>query len=79
MLNRYVPAETVQVVSLDQCVLVLLETPGKGLLFSKPLARNGSTDKAQIYGEISLEYGPEIMHGKITVLTTSAPAGGGGA
>lgn len=79
MLNRYMPADTVQVVSLDQCAPVLLETPGKGFLFSEPLARTGSTDKAQIYGEISLEYGPEIAHGKVTGLTTAAPAGGGGA
>ncbi len=56
MLNRYMPADTVQVVSLDQCAPVLLETPGKGFLFSEPLARTGSTDKAQIYGEIGLEY-----------------------
>jgi hypothetical protein len=46
-------------------------------LFSEPLARTGSTDKAQIYGELSLEYGPEIAHGKITGLTTTPPAGGG--
>jgi hypothetical protein len=77
MLNRYMPADVVQVVSLDQCAPVLLETPGKGFLFSEPLARTGSTDKAQIYGEIGLEYGPEIAHGKITGLTTTVPAGGG--
>jgi uncharacterized protein DUF5309 len=71
MLNRYMPADTVQVVSLDQCAPVLLESPGKGFLFSEPLAKTGSTDRAQIYGEIGLEYGPEIAHGKITGLTTS--------
>ncbi|GGN28893.1 hypothetical protein GCM10011609_85490 [Lentzea pudingi] len=46
-LNRYMPADTVQVVSPDQCALVLLETPGKGFLFSEPLTRTGSTDRAQ--------------------------------
>jgi hypothetical protein len=45
MLNRYQPAATVQVVGLDQCSPVLLETPGQGLLFSGPLAKAGATDK----------------------------------
>ncbi|WP_026424677.1 SU10 major capsid protein [Actinokineospora inagensis] len=71
MLSRFMPADTIQVVSLDQCAPVLLETPGKGFLFSEPLARTGATDRAQIYGEIGLEYGPEIAHGKITNLTTT--------
>lgn len=55
---------------------LLSETPNKGFLFSEPLAHTGSTDKAQIYGEISLEYGPEIAHGKVTGLTTAARTGG---
>lgn len=76
MLNRYMPTDTVQVVSLDQCAPVMLEKPGQGFLFSEPLAKTGSSDRAQIYGEISLEYGPEIAHGKITGLTTG-PTGGG--
>ncbi|SDC25659.1 SU10 major capsid protein [Actinokineospora iranica] len=72
MPSRFMPADTVQVVSLDQCAPVLLETPGKGFLFSEPLAKTGAIDRAQIYGEIGLEYGPEIAHGKITGLTTAA-------
>jgi hypothetical protein len=43
-------------------------------LFSEPLAKTGSTDKSQIYGEFGLEYGPEIAHGKIAGLTTAVPA-----
>lgn len=78
MLNRYMPTDTVQVVSLDQCAPVMLEKPGQGFLFSEPLAKTGPSDRAQIYGEISLEYGPEIAHGKITGLTTG-PTGEGGA
>ena len=71
-LNRYMPADQVVAISLDQCAPVFLETPGRGFLFSEPLAKTGSTDRAQIYGEIGLEYGPEIAHGKITGLTTTA-------
>lgn len=76
MLNRHMPTDTVQVVSLDQCAPVLLKKLGQGFLFSEPLVKTGSTDRAQIYGEISLGYGPEIAHGKITNLTTG-PTGGG--
>lgn len=79
MLNRYMPADVVQVVSLDQCAPVLMEKPGQGFLFSEPLAKTGSTDRAQIYGEIGLEYGPEIAHGKITGLSTGPTSSGGGA
>lgn len=71
MLNRYMPSDAVEVGSLDQCAPVLLETPGKGFLFSEPLAKTGSVDKAQIYGEIGLENGPENAHGKITGLTVA--------
>jgi len=74
VLNRYMPLDTVAAVSLDQCAPVFLETPGRGFLFSEPLAKTGSTDKAQIYGEIGLEYGPEIAHGKMTGLTTTGVA-----
>ena len=73
MLNRYMPADTIEVVSLDQCAPVLLESPGKGFLFSEPLAKTGATDKAQIYGEIGLEYGPENAHGESTGLTVAVP------
>ncbi|WP_447006697.1 SU10 major capsid protein [Saccharothrix isguenensis] len=37
---------------------------------SEPPAKTGSSDRAQIYGEICLEYRPDIAHGKITGLAT---------
>ncbi|MFE0021913.1 DUF5309 family protein [Amycolatopsis sp. NPDC059021] len=73
MLNRYMPADTVVVASLEELAPVFLRVPGKGFLFSEPLARTGSADKFQIYGEVGLNYGNERAHGKITGLTT-APA-----
>lgn len=72
MLNRYMPADQLAVVSLEQCAPRLLEIPGKGFLFQEALAKTGSADRTQIYGEIGLEYGNEKAHGKITGLTTSA-------
>lgn len=71
MLNRFVPADTVLVVSLDQCAPRFLEVPGKGFLFVEPLAKTGASDKSQLYGEIGLAYGSEKAHGKITGLATS--------
>ena len=44
--------------------------PGKGFLFQEPLAKVGSADRTQIYGEIGLEYGSEAAHGKITRLAS---------
>lgn len=71
VLNRYVPADTVLVASLEVCAPVFLEVPGKGFLFEEPLAKTGSAEKRQIYGECGLKYGWEGQHGKITNLATS--------
>jgi hypothetical protein len=71
MLNRYVPSDTLLVVSLEVCAPVFLEVPGKGFLFQEPLAQTGSSVKYQIYGECGLEYGWEGQHGKIINLATS--------
>lgn len=72
MLNRYMPTDTVAVVSLEQCQPAFLLVPGKGFLFVEPLATQGSAQRSQIYGEIGLEYGNEMAHGKITGLADSA-------
>jgi hypothetical protein len=70
MLNRYMPANAISVVSLEQCAPVFLRVPGKGFLFVEPLSKTGANDAFQIYGEIGLRYGNERAHGKITGLTT---------
>lgn len=67
MLNRWMPADTLAVVSLEDLAPRFLEIPGKGHFFAEPLAKTGSADKVQIYGEIGLEYGNERKHGKLTV------------
>ena len=67
MLDRYAPADTLAVVSLEECKPAFLEIPGKGHFFAEPLAKTGASDKVQIYGEIGLNYGNERKHGKITV------------
>lgn len=69
MLNRYMPAKTLVIASLDKCKPVMLEVPGKGVIFSEELSRTGASIKYQIYGEVGLEYGSELFHGKITGAT----------
>src|SRR5690554_3905386 len=67
MLSGWMPADTLAVVSLEGLAPRFLEIPGKGHFFAEPLAKTGSADKVQIYGEIGLEYGNERKHGKLTV------------
>jgi hypothetical protein len=74
MLNRYMPADTVVVASLDELAPVFLRIPGRGFLFTEPLAKTGASDRYQIYGEVGLRYGNERSHGKITGLTTTPAA-----
>lgn len=72
MLNRYMPADDLAVVSLDECAPQFMLIPGKGFLFVEPLAKQGAADRSQIYGEVGLKYGNEKAHGKITNLATTA-------
>src|SRR5690606_5848603 len=67
MLNRYMPADTLVVASLEDLAPVFLRIPGKGHFFVEPLAKVGAAERVQIYGEIGLKYGHEARHGKLTV------------
>ena len=69
MLNRWYPTGQVGVVNLGVCNPVFLNVPGKGHLFVEPLAKVGASEKYQIYGEVGLEYGPEVYHGAIKDLS----------
>ena len=73
MLNRNMPADQLAVVSLEMCFPVFLEIPGKGHMFLEELAKVGASTKYQIYGEIGLEYGNQIAHGKITNVVAELP------
>ncbi|MGD6750986.1 SU10 major capsid protein [Streptomyces sp. BH105] len=71
MLDRHMPVDQVAVVSLEQCMPVYQEIPGKGHFFAEPLARTGAKDRTQLYGEVGLNYGNERTHGKITGLAVA--------
>ena len=65
MMDRSMATDELVLVSLEQCAPVFLEIPGKGYLFEEPLARTGSAERYQIYGEATLKYGNEKSHGKL--------------
>lgn len=65
VVNRWFPAGKIGVIDLSVCRPVFLDVPGKGHLFVEPLAKNGAADRYQLYGEVGLEYGPEVYHGVI--------------
>lgn len=71
VVNRHMPTDTIGVFQMDVIHPVWLPTPGKGAMFTEPLAKTGSAEKVQIYTEVGLEYGLELWHGKITGLATA--------
>lgn len=68
MLSRVIPKHKLILASLEQLAPVFLKHPEKGHLYAEPLAKAGSADKVQIYGEVGLEYGNEAAHGYLTGL-----------
>ncbi len=75
-LNRHLDVETVLFLNLDVLAPCFLPIPGKGHFFLEPLAKSGSYDRQQLYGEIGLKYGPEGWHAKVENfdgVTASAP------
>lgn len=69
MLSRYMPADTIAVCSLEQCMPVMRNVDGKGVIFSEKLALTGASEKYQLYGEVGFEWGNQLAHGKITGVT----------
>jgi hypothetical protein len=68
MLERAMPSTALAFAHIRLCKPKFLVIPGKGFMFVEPLAKTGSSEKYQLYGEVGLEYGDEVCHGKITGL-----------
>lgn len=64
MLDRDVPADHLSFCHLGMCMPQFLLVPGKGFFFVEPLAKTGSYEAYQLYGEIGLKYGDEAAHAK---------------
>jgi len=71
VVDRHMPADDVLLIDLAHIRLRFLEVPGKGHFFMEEMGKTHAAWRFQIYGEIGLEYGPELWHGKITNLATS--------
>ena len=69
VLDRYMPVDELALLDMSVIAPCFMPIPGKGHFFTEPLAKTGSYDQVQIYGEIGLEYGPEQYHGLITAIT----------
>lgn len=70
--NRHVPTSEIYLVDVSVCKVRTLRVPGKGDVFWEQLAKSGASEKWHLYGDIGLEYGPELWHGSITGTATSA-------
>jgi len=77
VLERHMPQGTIVVadMSVMGLVFLLITDPDtgaiKGVFFTEPLAKTGSSYREQIYCEFGLDHGPEMNHGKLTGLATS--------
>ncbi len=69
--NRFMPVDEIYAVEIPVCAPRMLNIPKKGFLFVEPMGKTKSAEEFQLYGEVGLEYGPELWHGKITGLATS--------
>lgn len=65
VIDRDVPANEIFVLEMSVIAPRFLPIPGKGHFFVEPLAKTGAAEKAQLYGEIGLEYGPVQWHGRL--------------
>ncbi len=74
VLNRHIPAETVLFAEMSVLAPCFLPIPGKGHFFLEPLAKSGSYDRQQLYGEIGLRYGPQGWHAVVTGFDGEATA-----
>lgn len=71
VLDRHVPQDDVLFLDVSVVRPVFMEIPGKGHFFIEEMAKTHAGTSWQLYGEIGLEYGPEVWHGKITDTATS--------
>lgn len=69
--GEYVPNGTALLLNLNAISPVEQPVPGKGNFFLEEVAKLGAGEKYQIFGQIGLDYSNELLHGKITGLSTT--------
>jgi len=63
------PDSTIMIADMAHIAPTFLPVPGKGFLFYEALAKVGAAETGQVYGQIGLDHGVEMFHGKITDLS----------
>jgi len=58
----------VLIVDVSKCSLAVLPTADGQALKVEELAKNGASDRAQLYLQAGMDYGHEVFHGKVTNL-----------
>lgn len=64
VVNRHMNADTAYLIDASLIAPVFFPTAGKGNFFWEPLAKSGSYERSQLYGDIGLWYGPGGWHAK---------------
>lgn len=70
--DRFMPDDTILIADVAHIAPVFQPVPGKGVLFQEDLAKQGASDRIQIYGQLGLAHGPAFLHGAITGLSVGA-------
>lgn len=70
--DRFMPDDTILIADVSHVAPVFQPVPGKGVLFQEELAKQGASDRIQIYGQLGLAHGPAFLHGTITGLKVGA-------
>lgn len=70
-LGEFLPEGTIFAFNFDVINPVEQPVPGKGNFFLEELSKTGAGEKYQLFGQIGLDYGNELFHGKITGLSTT--------
>lgn len=71
VLDRHLPQDDILFLDVSVVQPVFMSIPGKGHFFIEEMGKTHAGTNWQLYGEIGLEYGPEVWHGKITDTSTS--------
>lgn len=67
VLEPDMPADKFLIANMGVVGVVGLPVPGKGILFEEAVAKTGSTDKTQLYGQLGIDHGPEWAHAVVTL------------
>lgn len=69
--DPFMAADKILVADIAHIAPVFQPVPNKGNFFEEPLAKEGASDKIQIYGQIGLAHAPAFLHGSITGLKSA--------